>query len=148
MGNKGVKEREAGTQELVAEARRETNGLYNIVVIDIERKISIKGIANYLYKTIEKEICGHRYKIYIFMEGTFEISGTEEWGYKDSAYWGRVTEEDTGTDTRKFRFSKVSECEKENKMGHLQVPPPKKISSADWVTYDEYYPPIFWGVEN
>ena len=46
MGNK--LERSAGTQELLAEARRATNGGYNIMVVKAGHGYDMSGIAPYL----------------------------------------------------------------------------------------------------
>lgn len=87
-------ERGNGTQELVAEARRKTEGKYNIMVIKAGHNYDINGISPYLYKTEEKEVGGTRYKIYAFNEGTFVNRG--DGGYINWAFWGNFTR-DGGT---------------------------------------------------
>ena len=43
-------ERGAGTRELLAEARRVTEGRYNIMVVKAGHEYDITGIAPYLYQ--------------------------------------------------------------------------------------------------
>lgn len=74
-GNDHKAERRAGTQELVAEARRESEGRYNILVIKAGHAYDITRMSDYLYKTEEKEVGGCRYKIYAFTQGTVVVKG-------------------------------------------------------------------------
>ena len=48
MGN--TMERGAGTQELMAEARRVTEGKFNIMVVKAGHHYDMSGIAPYLYQ--------------------------------------------------------------------------------------------------
>ena len=56
-------ERSSGTQSAVAEARRETEGKYNIVCIKAGHNYDISGIMSTLYKTkVSFNVLSHKIK--------------------------------------------------------------------------------------
>ena len=89
MGNDASTERANGTKEHVAEARRVTEGKYNVMVIKAGHSYDMDGITPFLYKTEEHEAGGYRYKIYTFTQGRFINHG--DGGYLNWAFWGNYT---------------------------------------------------------
>jgi len=82
-------DRAQGTQVAVAEARRQTEGKYNIVCIKAGHNCDIGGIMPTLFKSKEIDLCGYKYMVYIFVEGTFVNHG--DGGYINWCFWGNFS---------------------------------------------------------
>merc|ERR1711971_165895 len=83
-----TRDRAQGTQVAVAEARRQTEGKYNIVCIKAGHNYDISGILPYMYKSQEINLCGYKYMVYIFVKGTFVNNG--DGGFINWAFWGNA----------------------------------------------------------
>merc|ERR1711971_1000349 len=84
-----TRDRAQGTQVAVAEARRQTEGKYNIVCIKAGHNYDISGIMPTLFKSKEIDLCGYKYMVYIFVEGTFVNHG--DGGYINWCFWGNFS---------------------------------------------------------
>merc|ERR1712008_390466 len=84
----------AGARELLAEARRVSEGKYNIMVVKADHEYDMTGISPYIYQTQEHEAGGVRYKIFAFTQGTFVLQGDQsdgDGGFINWAFWGNST---------------------------------------------------------